>query len=380
MNNLSINPQIRKKLNEKAAANKIPLNGIFELTPMCNMDCKMCFIRMSKEDMERSGKLYSADEWIDMGKQCVDRGMVFLLITGGEPFLRADFKKIYTELNKMGVMIAINSNGTLIDEPVVEWLKKVPPTRINITMYGGSNETYKKICGNPNGYSKVVRAIDLLIASGINVRINVSFTPENIADMEKIYEFAKKRKLAVKPAIYMFPPIRKADNVSKNIDETRLSAEVAGKALFNTKKCQMGERNLRTYLEFKDRAASVSKDLQCCEDVKEGIGCYAGQSFFWITWDGRMLPCGMMNDPVSFPFENGFSNSWEAICLETEKMNMPAECTECKNRPSCTVCMAAVKAEQDGRSKPEYLCKMTETYDKLCKEFTAKENKDKYEK
>lgn len=69
--------------------------------------------------------------------------MLFLLLTGGEPFLRKDFRQIYTELKKLGLLISINTNATLIDEETVEWLKKDPPMKVNVTLYGGGNETYK---------------------------------------------------------------------------------------------------------------------------------------------------------------------------------------------------------------------------------------------
>lgn len=376
MSSLNNNAQIRKKLNDKAAIQKIPLNGIFELTPLCNMDCEMCFIRMSKEEMEKTARFRTAEEWIDLGRQCVDAGMLFLLITGGEPFLREDFREIYTALSQMGIMIAINTNGTLIDEDTVAWLKKNPPMRINITMYGSSNQTYAEICGNPLGYDKVTRAIDMLINAGIQVRINVSFTPKNVCDMEGIYAFAKDRNIQVKPTIYMFPPLRKSvDSKCENrIDDIRFSSKEAGTVLFQTREQQMGKENFHIFLKMQNQGVFDFADKEECNGKCENeIGCYAGQCFFWITWDGRMLPCGMMNEPVSYPFRDNFLESWNQICRKTEEMHMPEACVKCKNRKSCAVCMAVVKAEQSGSGKPEYLCEMTQQYQKLCEEILGKD-------
>lgn len=47
------NRQIRKYLYLKAAKQHIPLSGSFELTPRCNMNCKMCYIRLSKQEQEK---------------------------------------------------------------------------------------------------------------------------------------------------------------------------------------------------------------------------------------------------------------------------------------------------------------------------------------
>ncbi len=48
--------QLRKYLYQKAAHNKVPLSGTFELTPRCNMNCRMCYIRMSEAEMRARGR------------------------------------------------------------------------------------------------------------------------------------------------------------------------------------------------------------------------------------------------------------------------------------------------------------------------------------
>ena len=112
-----------------------------------------------------------------MGKEARDSGMLYLLLTGGEPFLRKDFREIYQGLYDLGIIIEINSNGTLIDEQTVAWLREVPPQRINITLYGASDVTYGRLCRNPKGFTQVSRAIRLLKEARINVRLNCSVTP-----------------------------------------------------------------------------------------------------------------------------------------------------------------------------------------------------------
>lgn len=176
------NPQIRKYLYSKAAYKHIPIGGTFELTPCCNMNCKMCYIRMSKEEQERAGKLRTAKEWLQLGKVCRDSGMLFLLLTGGEPFLRPDFREIYEGLCRMGLLITINTNGTMITGETVEWLKKMPPSKMNVTLYGGSAEAYGELCGYRDGYQRATEAILMLKEAGIHVSINVSFTEENAKD------------------------------------------------------------------------------------------------------------------------------------------------------------------------------------------------------
>lgn len=192
--------QLRRYFYQKAASELTPLSGTFELTPRCNMNCRMCYIRMSESEMRAHGREHSAEEWIELGKKCADHGTLFLLFTGGEPFLRKDFREIYTELKKLGLMISINTNATLIDEETVHWLSENAPSKISVTLYGGSNETYARLCGHPHGFDAATRAIDMMKEAGLLVHINSSFTRYNVADITAIAQFAHSRELRVSSA------------------------------------------------------------------------------------------------------------------------------------------------------------------------------------
>ena len=92
-------------------------------------------------------------------------------MTGGEPLIRADFCYLLTELKKMGLMVSINSNASLIDDDWLDFFRHEPPSRMNITLYGGCNETYERLCGRPM-YDRVVHNIRALKALGIGVKLN----------------------------------------------------------------------------------------------------------------------------------------------------------------------------------------------------------------
>ena len=151
---------ISEHLYRKASVNKIPLDGTFELSPICNFQCKMCYVRRTKEQIKASGKrLRTWQEWLQLAEECRKAGMLYLLLTGGEPFLYPEFKKLYIELHKMGFLISINSNATMIDEAVMEWLTEYPPHRVNVTLYGITEDTYGRVCNQRNGYLKTIKNI-----------------------------------------------------------------------------------------------------------------------------------------------------------------------------------------------------------------------------
>ena len=107
--------QIKQVLTARAAGKKVPISGAFELTPRCNFRCKMCYVRLDPEQMAPIGRERTAAQWLQLGRQAREAGLVFLLLTGGEPFLRPDFEEIYTGLTELGLSISINTNGSLLD-------------------------------------------------------------------------------------------------------------------------------------------------------------------------------------------------------------------------------------------------------------------------
>ena len=368
MINIPVEPAITEYLHAKAAKMGIPLSGTFELTPCCNMACKMCYVRMTKTEQESISPLRTAKEWLELGQTARDSGLLYLLLTGGEPFLRPDFKEIFQGLHRMGLILSINSNGTLIDEDTVVWLKETPPTRVNITLYGASNETYARLCGNPQGYDQAVRGIRMLRKAGISVRINCSLTPYNAADLEGIYAFANQEGLLVQATGYMFPPLRR-DESMVGTNERFTPQEAAYQSARIA--CMMNGEDW--YLErMKHELPPIPGESDDCPDVGaegEGIRCRAGKCSFWVTWNGGFMPCGMLpsNDAPNV-FDIGFEEAWNQTKACAVAIRLPAKCASCAARDNCKACAAMVFTETGNyHTVPEYRCEMTKAYPDACR-------------
>ena len=355
-------PLMVKYLQSKAVKQHLPLSGTFELTPCCNMNCRMCYVRKSRQEVDALGGEISVEQWLEMGRRARDAGMLFVLLTGGEPFLYKGFREVYTGLKKMGLYISINSNGTMITDEVVDWLRRDPPVRINMTLYGGSNATYERLCRNPKGFDQAIAAAKRLLAAGIPLGFNASMTPYNIDDLEEIFRIGAELGVRVRASSYMFPPMRRDESMVGCGD--RFTAEDAGR--FETKIDQ-----LRLLPEqFKQRAQAMrcnkllfaEEEEQLETEFKEPLRCQAGRSAFWINWKGEMSPCGMMTQPLTYPFRDGFETAWDQLLLETQKLYMPPKCVSCKKRDVCSVCGASSFTETGAYGVvPEYICRMTDS-------------------
>jgi radical SAM protein with 4Fe4S-binding SPASM domain len=256
----------------------------------------------------------------------------------------------------MGLLISINSNGSMIKGEILEKLLQDPPHRINISLYGGSNETYKGMCGL-NAFDTVVENIRTLKSAGVDVRINVSITAHNRKDIEKIYALSQELNVHMKATSYMYPAIRVNGEYGCN---NRLNPEEAAHCMVELDALRMTREQFnQRALDLKNKTATFERE--CSGDLDEGVTCRAGSTSFWMTWDGRMLPCGMMPGPTAYPLETGFAPAWEYIRQATAAIRMPSECQSCPKRKMCAVC-AAICVSETGAfdKKPEYLCRMTD--------------------
>ena len=63
MEEMDYRGNIELMLCKRANEQRIPIYGTLELTPLCNMNCDMCFVRLSPQEMHRQGRLRSGEEW-----------------------------------------------------------------------------------------------------------------------------------------------------------------------------------------------------------------------------------------------------------------------------------------------------------------------------
>ena len=372
MINLPVEARYTEYIHTKAAMAGIPLNGTFELTPCCNMACKMCYVRLTKQQQQAIAPLHTAEEWLQLGKTARDNGMLYLLLTGGEPFLHPEFRKIMEGLHRMGLIISINTNGTMIDEKTVEWLKKVPPVRLNITLYGASDETYERLCGNPHGFTQVTRAIRLLTDAGMTVKLNCSVTPYNCQDLDKIFAYADRENRRIQATSYMFPPVRRDASMVGTND--RFTPE---EAAYQSAKIDCLFRGEEQFLKRMEEHAPMVISGELGEDCPEfsvegeGVRCRAGKCSFWVTWEGKLMPCGMLStDCAPNIFDMDFMKAWEIVRSQVRAIRLPKACAACEMRDDCRTCAAMVYTETGTYDQvPKYRCAMEKAYPLACRKL-----------
>ncbi len=363
-----VEPLIVRYLHSRATRYDKCVSSTFEITSRCNFKCKMCYVHSEDCNCHADEEL-SFEQWESVADQALDAGIVFVLITGGEPLIRNDFSAIYEMLIKKGFVVSVNSNLSLVTEEHIKLFKKYPPSRINASLYGVSDETYQNLCGVP-AYSKVEKVIDKLKESGIPVKINSSITPFNCQDIDGIISFCNQKQLNLQTASYMFPSAR------LSVGRERFVPERAAfyKVLLDLKQLDRQK--------FLDRAEKVKRGIEyvqsgsCIDpEIKNtGVRCRAGSSSIWIDYKGNMSICGMVPaDENNNILRRGFTECYKSVKESTKAIVLPEKCSECKYKYICNVCAASCYSETNAFDKvPTYLCEMSEYIDRYYDEFSKK--------
>lgn len=360
--------KITERLVYQAGMARMPISGTFELTPMCNFACKMCYVRKEPQEVAAAGGLKPVSQWLRWAEDAREKGMLYLLITGGEPLTYPGFWELYGELTKMGFVITINSNGSMITEETVLRLAKTPPKKMNITLYGASNESYERLCGVSDGLDRVMKAARLLKEHKIMYQYNCSLTPDNQHELGAILDLARAQGVPVEVASYMFPPVRRDPGMDDS--DMRLTAEDAGYCSVENMSRQLNKEQFRAYAKRKMQYETPPVLLKKVESAQKGrpMGCRAGRCSFWLDWQGYLSACGMIDMPKYSLEEESFAQAWEHVVDSTNQILCLAGCVDCKNREMCHTCISSAYCETgDINGRPVYICRMLKAEADACR-------------
>ena len=354
INGIVVN-EVEKRFVGRAGEKRTPLMGGFELTPYCNLSCKMCLVRESKPGLP----VLTGRQWLDIGGQAIQAGTLFGVISGGEPLLHPDFRMIYSGLKKMGMVITINTNGTLIDENMADFLAADMPRRMNITLYGPDEQTYQALCGDGQAFHRVIHAIELLKARNVPIRINIVPNRINYSGVEGMLAICGRYNLPMEMTTYMFEPIRKLTPEKQQYrlsPEERAAAQVMGDAYM------LGRNG---FLTRKTICYELLQHHQEPDDpgAKSMVHCQAGLCSYWICWNGKMNACVCMTKPQADVEKMGFAAAWEETKKERDGIRVSSKCDGCSLSIFCQNC-AAMSLHENGDfgQVPRSACETTMAY------------------
>lgn len=341
---------------------RIPTDGTFELTIRCNLHCKMCLFRHDdSENKEIMANELTAEQWIDMAKQVADAGTFSLLITGGEPMLRPDFCEIWEGIYKQGFLIQLYTNATMVTPKIMETLRKYPPHKIGVTIYGATPETYEKVCGSRAAFKKALAGMHLLQTLPSILEFRTTIIKDNYPEASAIEqlvhnEFGQEYKLIQTRIV-----TKAVRGACADVESCRLEPEDNVHLAF-----RRGIDIIKQYVgdSYDEKYISVEYN-DCAKDKIYApaitlFGCNAGMKSYTISWDGKLLGCQMLGKFAVDACKMGFQQAWNDFPYLINLPPVNEKCLACNSLKICNCCYASRYAETGNLGGcPEYVCKDT---------------------
>ena len=320
-------------LEQKARESCVPFRGTFELTPLCNLDCKMCYVHLNEVQM-RGRKLLSSDKWICLMNQAIEAGMSKATLTGGECLTYPYFDDVYLFLKSKGILITVKTNGVLLDSNRIDFFRNNPPSALLVSLYGNSDKVYEKVTGS-RVFWNVLNNIQM--AKKANLPVTIMITPNSYMGetIKETIQFVKGLDIPyVINSTLMTPRL----DTQKEKEEYDLTIDQYIDIL-------LFDSAINNFVLQKNESAHkcelFPKEDKCKSQYElSGIKCGAGKSSFSITWDGYMCPCILMDNVKDNPIENGFASSWEHINREMNRFPTFVKCKQCAYSQACAYCAA----------------------------------------
>lgn len=169
---------------------RAPISFEIEVTARCNLNCRHCYINVPENTPISQLQEMSTEEICEYAEQAKKLGSLFALLTGGEPLLRDDFFDLYKKLGRMGYLLHIFTNATLITEEHLRLFKLHPPRDIEITVYGVTEKTFEAVTRKPGSYQLFIRAINELKKNDIPFRLKSIAMKTNFHEQKDIEAFS----------------------------------------------------------------------------------------------------------------------------------------------------------------------------------------------
>ncbi|MDX9834056.1 MAG: radical SAM protein [Desulfobulbus sp.] len=319
----------------------------WEITRRCNLRCVHC---RSSSQLEVEGH---SDFSLDEAKRVLDDihsyASPVVVLSGGEPLLRADVFDIAAYGTSLGMRMCLATNGSLVTENTCRRIKESGIRMVSLSLDGSTAAVHDDFRNQAGAFDGVMNAIQLFNAHGIDFLINSSFTKRNKDEAPKIYELVKSLG-ATAWYLFMIVPTGRGEEIMAELippDEYEemlnwhYDMEKEEEELLVRPTCapqyyrvvlqrskQEGERFQRRNLNFSTGGAK---------------GCLAGQLICMIDVDGNVLPCSYFPLPAGNIRRQSFREIWEESPLFLEMRDFAGykdNCGRCEYLNVCGGCRA----------------------------------------
>lgn len=321
----------------------VPWNVLFELTHRCNLRCGHCYA------VDRHERELSLGEIQDVLRQLAAENCLFLTFTGGEALARAEFLEIAEFAHKLGFMLKVFTNGTLLDEAVARRLATLEPIHVGISLYGAGAETHDRATGVAGSFARSVKALSLLHELGVVTMAKCLVMKENAAELPQTQQLVNRLGAILQLDVVVAPKNDgNRDPLEHQLDDDGLYRVLSSEVIIPKRTMRVG--------------TSPSGSLIC----------RAGMDVCCISPGGDVYPCVSMPVSLGNLREQSFSEVWRGPTAERFRQFRFADlhqCVSCPDLDYCIRCWGLALVESGNHLGPSYLnCRVARMRHRILRE------------
>ncbi len=301
------------RLTKETETQPALLQAMVELTYGCNLRCVHCYnpTHQAKNELSR-------DEIFEVLSQLAAQGCLVVGLTGGELFTRRDAIEIIARARSLGMMVTLVTNATLITPALADRIRDLAPYRVDVSLYGATDETYRQVTQIPGAFAAFTRGIDLLREREIPVLLKLVMMTLNIHELDAMKLFAEARGLSYRVGTDIHPRV--------NGDRTPLAYRLSAEQSVSVWRQSIG-------------GDSPSETLgEGCGAAGRLFDCFCGKSSAAITPQGKMNLCVSMDTPRYDTRAGNISEGWDQLVhlVQAAAPGAQYECGNCDVNRLCT--------------------------------------------
>ncbi|HBH02042.1 MAG TPA: radical SAM domain protein, coenzyme PQQ synthesis protein E [Candidatus Rokubacteria bacterium] len=163
----------------------------WNLTRRCNLECAHCYLS-AFAGADTRGEL-STDECRRVIDEIAEvNPNVFLILTGGEPFLRRDLFEIADYAAEKRFTTVLGTNGVLLREREARLMRRHGVLGASISLDSTDPERHDAFRRLPGAWEGAVRATKVLNGEGLDFSLHMSVTDWNVAEVPAMIDLAKE--------------------------------------------------------------------------------------------------------------------------------------------------------------------------------------------
>ncbi|MEW6006912.1 MAG: radical SAM protein [bacterium] len=294
----------------------------WNITRECNLSCRHCY----RDAGEKEPNELSFEEGCHLLSGIKEAGFKMVILSGGEPILRKDVYRLIEYGCKLGLIMTMGTNGTLLTRPAASRLKDSGLSRIGISLDSTSEKLHNEFRGKPWAYKKTMDGIRNCKDLELPFQIHTTIMEFNYREIEEIIDFSKSLG-ALAIHIFFLVKTGRAEMLDEDITRYR---DVLKRIL---------EKQKTTNIEIKPVCAP---QFMLYNPSKYTRGCLAGISYCCILPSGDVHPCPYLPIRIGNIREVSFNKLWRdsLIFKELRLMKYKGRCGICDYKKSCGGCRA----------------------------------------